>query len=237
MADELGEKVAEFARELSATVAGTLPLAPGFDAEATVNRDGYFVRPADDRGTAQRVPLHVNGVLLAEFSAQIYLDTDSSGRFLKNVRSDFAAYSVLDKQPLFRLDYRADMHSAPTAHWQFHAERGSLTHLLTLAQAHRPKAVSAPHLLSRLHFPVGGERFRPCIEDLLHFFIEECGVDSVSGWRDVVDEGRERWRRKQLRSAVRDLQAEAAEVLAMEGWTVIAPERLAAERPGSLREW
>ena len=29
---------------------------------------------------------------------------DSSGAYLKNVRSEFAAYSVLDRQPLFRLD-------------------------------------------------------------------------------------------------------------------------------------
>jgi len=233
----LEAKVVDFARELSDTVSGTLPGAPGFDAEATVRGDGYFVRPTGDDGLATRIPLHVNGQRLAEFSAQIYLDQDSSRTYLKNVRSDFAAYSVLDKQPLFRLDYRADMHSAPAAHWQFHAERGSLTHLLAMSQAHRPRSVSAPHLLSRLHFPLGGERFRPCLEDLIQFFIEECGVDPVAGWRDVVDEGRERWRRKQLRSAVRDLQAEAADVLRAEGWRVSPPADPASERTNSLREW
>lgn len=237
MADEVERDVVEFARELSATVAGTLPGAPGFDAEATVNRDGFFVRPADDHGTATRIPLYVEGVLLAEFSAQIYLDKDSSGRYLKNVRSDFAAYSVLDRQPLFRMDYRADMHSAPVSHWQFHAERGSLTHILTIAHLHRPKQVDTPHLLSRLHFPLGGERFRPCLEDLLHFFIEECGVDSVDGWRGVVEAGRERWRRMQLRAAVRDLQAEAAEVLSREGWTVTPPDEIMPERVETLRAW
>ncbi|MER3386336.1 MAG: hypothetical protein RIA38_04565 [Microcella pacifica] len=237
MASSLESKVVAFARELSETFTGTLPGTPGFDAEATVHGDRYFVRPTTEDGSTALIPLHVDGSLLATMSAQIYLEADSSGAYLKNVRSEFAAYSVLDRQPLFRLDYRTDMHSVPSAHWQFHAERGSLTHLLTLAQAHRPKSVRDPHLLSGLHFPVGGERFRPCLEDLIHFFIQECGVDSVPGWRKVVDSGRERWRRRQLRSAVRDLQAEAADVLTQEGWQVIPPAGLLDERAESLREW
>lgn len=44
MSGTLESTVVEFARELSATLAGTLPNAPGFDARVTVKGDGYFVR-------------------------------------------------------------------------------------------------------------------------------------------------------------------------------------------------
>jgi hypothetical protein len=146
-------------------------------------------------------------------------------------------YSVLDRAPLIRLDYRNDMQRAPISHWQFHAERGSLTHLLTLSQAHRPRAVKSPHTLSSLHFPVGGERFRPCLEDLLQFLVQECGVDHHDNWMSAIDAGRENWRRVQLRTVVRDLQQEAADVLASSGWTVTPPDEPLTEASSILHQW
>jgi hypothetical protein len=129
------------------------------------------------------------------------------------------------------------MRNAPRAHWQFHAERGSLTHLLTLAHEYRPKDAKNPHTLSKLHFPVGGERFRPCLEDVVQFLIEECGVDRRRRWRAAVDAGREEWRRLQFRTAVRDLQEDAAEVLRREGWKVTAPKTLTSQAASTLRNW
>jgi hypothetical protein len=206
--------------------------------QAVDGKNTFIVQPSNADGTAARVPLFVDGDKLAELSIVLYLDMDWTGTFLKNVRTDCAAYSVLDRQPLFRMDYRADMQAAPVAHWQFHAERGALTHLLSMAQAHRPKSVEAPHMLSRLHFPIGGERFRPCIEDLIHFVIDECGVDAVPDWEKAVEAGREQWRRIQLRTAVRDLQQEAADVLAREGWTMTPPaDKDLTESATTLRRW
>ena len=238
MTDELANKAADFARELGETRAATLPQAPSVDVQAVEGKNTFIVQPSNPDGAVARVPLFVNGAKLAELSIVLYLDMDWTGTFLKNVRTDCAAYSVLDRQPLFRMDYRADMQSAPVAHWQFHAERGALTHLLSMAQAHRPKSVESPHMLSRLHFPIGGERFRPCIEDLIQFVIEECGVDAVPGWDRVVQAGRERWRRIQLRTVVRDLQQEAAAILVREGWTVTPPsDKELTESAATLSRW
>lgn len=64
-----------------------------------------------------------------------------------------------------------------------------------------------------MHFPVGGPRFRPCLEDILAMTHEEFGIDTARGWQKVVNEGRERWRLIQLTSAVRDCPEEAARVL------------------------
>jgi hypothetical protein len=234
----LAEQAVSFADELTDTIASVLPDAfPVVAQEAPNNTGMYVLQPLNDKGLLARIPLFVDGTRLADLSMQIFLALDVMGRYLKVVRSDYAVYSALDRAPLIRLDYVANMRTAPAAHWQFHAERGSLTHLLTLAQAHRPRDIESPHILSSLHIPVGGERFRPCLEDFLQFLVQECGVDRLDGWKTAVDAGRERWRRLQFRTVVRDLQGEAAAVLQAHGWQLTPPAEPLTEAPTSLRQW
>jgi hypothetical protein len=40
--------------------------------------------------------------------------------------------------------------------------------------------------MSDLHFPVGGSRFRPSLEDVLDMLVRELGVDHEPGWRDAL---------------------------------------------------
>lgn len=77
--------------------------------------------------------------------------------------------------------------------------------------------------MESLHLPVGGDRFRPCLEDVIEFLVVECGFDRAAGWRSAVDKGRERWRRTQTRTAVRDAPSEAAAVLRALGYAVTEP--------------
>lgn len=234
MSVELAKQASEFAIELGKTLRASLPHAPSVDA---MGRENRFVVQPQVGGNPTKVPLFVKDRELASLDFASYLDLDSSGSFLKNVRTDISVYSVLDRTPLFHLDYRSDMNRAPRAHWQFHAERGALTHLLTLANENHGKRGGTPHVLSKLHFPVGGERFRPCLEDVIQFLIVECRVDHCRNWRSAVSSGRERWRRLQFRTIVRDLQEEAAEVLRREGWKVERPTRVMPESGPSLQNW
>jgi hypothetical protein len=55
--------------------------------------------------------------------------------------------------------------------------------------------------MESLHLPVGGDRFRPCLEDVIEFLVVECRFDCQVGWRTVLEAGRERWRRMQTRTA------------------------------------
>lgn len=223
---DLVEQSLSFAREIQALLDATLP---GSRTIVSVQHgDRYVVRPEGEKRD-RHIPLMVGGDVFAALSVVLYQDLDRTGEYLKTWRTDFSVYSALDNNPLLRLEYRADMHTEPISHWQFHAERGAFTHLLTHAQAHG--RVKNPHSLASLHLPTGGERFRPSLEDLIEFLIRDCGVDSVPGWEDAVREGREVWRRRQLRAAVRDLQAEAAEVLEQHGWEVHPP------RDPDLQEW
>jgi hypothetical protein len=204
--------------------------APGRD-------DRYIVRPTDSGGKSVRIPLYVGSEELAALSVQIYLGMDRVDAFLKTLRMDLAVHSTLDRTPLARLEFRSDMSSDPIAHWQVHGERGSLSHLLARAHAVRPKIVKKPHDMSSLHFPVGGERFRPCLEDFLHFLVHECGVDAIDGWESAITQGREQWRRRQLRAIARDAQEEVAAVLVAQGWTVTPPAEARSEYGKVFTTW
>lgn len=217
-AGSLEEASARFASTIQATLDGVLPGERQIVSTKAPDAQRYVVAPQD----GSDVLLLVGGEPLARLSLAMYLSLDRSGKYLKTVRSDMVVKSVLDRTPLIRLDYRSDMTTAPMAHWQIHAERGAFSHLLARAHAQAPPRVDKPHALSSLHIPVGGERFRPCLEDVLQFLVQECGVDSHPGWMDVVQEGRRMWRRRQLRATIRDAQEETADVLRGLGWQVEA---------------
>lgn len=123
------------------------------------------------------------------------------------------------------------MHTAPAAHIQVHAHRGALSHLLSQA------GHAAPHDMSALHIPVGGARFRPCLEDFIQFLIAECHFDSCVGWQARVDAGRERWRCRQAAAVARDVPEVAARVLRELGYEVNPPSPLPEPVMKALRSW
>lgn len=234
----LAEHSAAFAEEIQGTLDSVLPGDRTIISRRFEDTDRYLVAHNGETARERRMPLYVGGEHLADLGLALYLDLDRTGRYLKTVQSEVSVHSVLDRTPLVRYEYRADMHTDPIAHWQVHAERGAMSHLLGRAHATNPAQVKKPHDMSSLHFPVGGERFRPCLEDVLQFLVVDCGVDSQQGWLDAVCDGRERWRRRQIGSAVRDVPAEAARILTELGWTVTPPENpRVRDHPETLRKW
>jgi hypothetical protein len=77
-----------------------------------------------------------------------------------------------------------------------------------------------------LHFPTGGRRYRPALEDVIEFLIVEGLADGQAGWRDVLNEERDAYWRIQLRAAIR-----------RDPWTALAAlrERLAAQEERTTR--
>lgn len=235
MTSSLAARSREFAGEvaklLSNTIGCTLPIV----SEKAPDGEKYVVRPDGPSGKRPRVPLFVDGEHLADLEIAMFQVLDRSGRYLKTSRTDFRIFSTIDRTPLLRLEYDSEASMAPAAHWQFHAERGAFAHLLTLAS--RTRHVRGPGDLSKLHLPVGGERFRPGLEDLLEFLIRDCGIDCVEGWEEVVKAGRRRWRIRQLRSAVRDQQDEVAGLLRELGWTVTRDDAIPATHDAPFTRW
>lgn len=165
----------------------------------------------------ERLPLKVAGRELLALDVDFGCRPDATGNHLAVTKSKFTLWPVRKRTPpLFRLDYQDDMVSAPSAHWQVYAERGDLV----LALANRRVGATE---LGALHIPVGGARFRPCLEDVLQFAIDDLGVDALGGARRVLDVSRYEWRVRQLKTTVRDAPREASEALRDLGYTVTPP--------------
>lgn len=223
-----------FAAELTATVQGVLPNSPVFQA-MLVAPPHVQLSVFDVDQKVGRLPLFIGGKHVADWKLTMSVNFDSSGEYLKVIRSGFTLIANTDKLPLVRYEFDDQMHTAPIAHWQFHAERGAFSHLLGFALA-AGKNVK-PHSLSSLHFPVGGGRMRPGVDDLLEFLVKECAFDTVDGWKSAIVESRARYRTIQARTVARDMQAEVAEVLVGEGWTVTPPAVVQEPRDKFLSRW
>lgn len=187
--------------------------------------DRYVITPDAAR---EQVPLKIGGCSVAGLTLSFFQEVDRTSRYMKTAQSFFTVISNSEREPLIRLEYDAS-HQRAVSHWQIHAERGAFTELLT--RANLMSRVQRPYDISKLHFPTGGERFRPALEDFLEFLLRECGFDAVSGWKSAIKNSREAWRRLQFRTAVRELPREAADILRREGWTVNEPST------GSPKPW
>jgi hypothetical protein len=130
--------------------------------------------------------------------------------------------------PMFRYEYVRSPHAGiPSAHLHIHAHRDEISFLMMHADRARPKRRKQKDDLpavKRLHFPLGGARFRPCLEDICQMLVEEFGVDVADGYATAIREGREEWRRTQIRTAVRDSPEDAIQELRGLGYTVTPPD-------------
>lgn len=119
---------------------------------------------------------------------------DSAGEYLMVDASNVSVYAADDDgKTLCRFDYERDKQGYPEAHLQIYGESAALA--MWTGEPRRE--------LDRLHFPTGGRRYRPALEDVIEFLIAEGLADGRPGWRDVLDAEREAYWRTQLRAAIR----------------------------------
>lgn len=221
MSSDLDRASTEFAQDIQDLLETTLPSRDTADTELrrlTVlqHREWRVIRP----GTAARpgsVELLHEGKHIADLGFSFRCALDQTGKYLAVRKSTFQLTSVQEGAPLLRLDFDHKAHSVPTAHWNVHAERGATSVLL--ARCNRKH----DGLLSHVHLPVGGTRYRPCLEDFLQMLFVEFNIDRLSGWDTRLEAGRERWRRCQAKTTARDSPEDAAEALRNLGYQVTPP--------------
>jgi hypothetical protein len=131
-----------------------------------------------------------------EISYRLRLDEERE--YLAVVSSYIGIYA--NDQPkslLCHVDYeRNKTHGYPEAHLQVEGESAALA-------AWRLVGGTRDRALCDLHFPVGGRRYRPALEDVIEFLIAEKLAAARPGWREVLDESRDSFRKLQLRAAIR----------------------------------
>lgn len=136
--------------------------------------------------------------------AQFRCDLDDRGRFLMFLSSYFGIYAPDGVAQLCHYDYERNKEGYPAAHVQIDG------HCPTLGAL--PGRRTADEL-GKLHFPVGGRRYRPTIEDMIEFVIFEGFAGGRTGWEQVIAEHRQTFHQNQLRAAVRRHPEIAQEVL------------------------
>lgn len=227
----LQEQAEQFAATLTNSVryvAG--PSCPAFAAVATSETDRFLVRQAPDDGV---VLFDDTGPIL-RLEVSFGCVWDSAGQYLAVEQSRIAVFAEGGTNPLFRYEFSRNLESPnlPSAHIHFHGTHSELERAMANCGSSTPRAkrrLSGKKLqLSTLHFPVGGARFRPCLEDVLQMLIEEFGVKtyggSVKSAIEHLSVAREQWRRDQVKTCVRDSPEDAALVLRALGYSVEPPQ-------------
>ncbi|WP_156371460.1 hypothetical protein [Nocardia arizonensis] len=159
---------------------------------------------------------------------------DGPKKFLAVERSKIHVFTCDGTQPLFRYEFdKRTSDRLPSAHIHFHGEHAELERAMSecgesTQRAKKRRNGKVKFGLPDLHFPVGGSRFRPALEDVMEMLIEEFGItphggQSVAAARKQLADARERWRRLQLATVVRDAPEVAAEALRSLDYEVISP--------------
>ncbi len=153
------------------------------------------------------------------------VDLDDARTHLRVISSTMGLWLCTDptgrkpkRTPVFRVEYERGKRSGSPAHIHFHAESAELAWLYG--------RVGHPMInMSEVHFPVGGRRFRPTVEDVLKFLDDEnLFANWHPGWRSHVDASQEVWHRRQAAAAVRRYPDAAIEQLTKMGHTVTPPK-------------
>jgi hypothetical protein len=231
-AERLRQAAADFATNLTVTVQSTFgPQVAPFEATARVG---------DSRGRISVLQNPSLGIELAVdrqpcllLKVEYWCTWDSAEAYLAVDESKIRVLPARDNEPLFRYEYlRGPDSGQPCSHLHFHAHRDAFTHAMVRSGEGSPRARRRRQSLHRrgdiprmreLHFPLGGHRFRPCLEDVLHMLIDEFGVDTIDGAMNALADGRELWRVSQIAASTRDDPEAVAREMTKLGYKLTPP--------------
>lgn len=239
----LDEQARQFAESLTATVTAVVGECQPFIV-TTVDGSSGAQRVRVSQAPSTGVVLRSGGDPFLTLEAEYWGEWDHQQTFLRIDRSKITVF-YRSKEPLFRYEYEASLAAPnlPGAHLHVHEAPdvfGLITSVLHLSGESTPRSKRRARNPSRvhqqdLHFPLGGPRFRPILEDVLHVLIEECGVDKEDGWEARLTLAREEWRLRQVAAAVRDAPDIAAGTLTRLGFTVTPPPEMPPRNIQTLR--
>jgi hypothetical protein len=198
--DSLRAQAGDFARRMSdllnRTVTDGIRITAVLRDDNQVGWIGYGINPREPfpgRGipltvgaTPARCYLHVMHTLVQQRGVLV-TDESSFGLYLDDELNSCLLHYDFARDPDNRY---------PAAHVQVNAVSAAFEELCH----HLGRRAD----LARLHLPVGGKRFRPCLEDMVEMLIVEELAAFRLGWQAAIDEHRSQFRRIQLMAAVRD---------------------------------
>lgn len=218
---ELERDARQFAAEITSLINSTVGHGIRLGAALTQSRAacivGYGVTQRNQE--VQRIPCTLGAAPATcwLYAAHAFV-LDAVGH-LTSASTSYAVYADddPDSEPLVHYDYnRNPSNSYPEAHVQVVADSSVFRTL------RKNCGLDEGTQLGHLHFPVGGRRFRPSLEDVIEFLIVEGFAEGRPDWKIAVEQSRRNFYEKQLRAAIRrekELVLEAVRDLdATDGW-------------------
>ncbi|MGW0823565.1 hypothetical protein [Streptomyces sp. NPDC002845] len=206
ISDDLRRKTNGFAKEIQAVLNGTIASNVQVTVVASyLESSGDRVLTMGNRvskttRTAQRFrlrPRNPKAQLWMDVSFQLRMDSEREHLMVQ--KSFFGVFPAEDaKEGLCHYDYERDK---PDGYPDAHVQVGGQSTVLSALNC--PKEGDGGRSLSSLHFPVGGKRFRPCLEDVIEFLVIERLVQAREDYEKVLEASREKFRMNQLRAAIR----------------------------------
>lgn len=175
--------------------------------------DGALIRSCDSR---DRPALFLR--------AKYTVDVNPDGSYLRVVSSSLGLWvDVTEGQrpprPVVRVEFDRRRLQPGRAAAPVHLHANSPE----LAWIYGSSGQPSPHLHS-LHFPAGGRRFRPTLEEFLLFLDRESLFnDWKDGWKPKLIQSLEAWERLQARATARQYPEQAVGALEALGYGVTAP--------------
>ena len=218
MAFDLVGKSQEFAGELSDLLNATVCDGPRLNCLVFYQDQytivGYHIERNNLRG--EGIPLKIKRDPKFFLSVSIHLRPDEHNEYLMvqssamTLRTDSV---IANRNMLLHYDYEREKEDDyPEAHLQICA---------TSAEWEQAgvRLDGDARLLSKLHLPVGGRRFRPTLEDIVEFLIVEKLVEARPRRQSMkaIETSREKFREKQLRAAIRRYPDVAIDQLRKDG--------------------
>ena len=204
---ELDRKAREFADDISDLLDRTITrgirlrfnMPPGGNTEGWVGYQTTRQRPK----TLVPIPITISRAQPRCYLVVLHrVQMDPEGAYIATASSRVELHLTEDLQtPIVRYDYNREPVlndlglPYPDAHIHVHGTGSAVELLAKKAQVKRAG--------EGFHWPAGGRRFRPTLEDLVEFLIVEGLVQHHPNWDQAVEEHRARWEDTQLRAAIR----------------------------------
>lgn len=204
---DLDRRAREFADDISELLNNTIThgirlrfnVPPGGHTEGWV---GYETTKQHPKRLVP-IPVTINQASPRCFLVVLHrVQMDPEGAHIATASSRVELHLTEDLQnPIVRYDYNREPVfndrglPYPNAHIHVHG-RDSAVELLA-------KQVEVERTGERFHWPTGGKRFRPTLEDLVEFLIVEGLVQCHPKWDQAIEKHRAHWEETQLRAAIR----------------------------------
>lgn len=145
----------------------------------------------------------------------------SSIQVLPVIATDLAdsSHAPSSNELVVRFDYNRESANVPASHINIHSHHPELEWIMRRGHTKSRSVKKAPRT-DALHFPTGGHRFRPCLEDVLEALIADFKLDVAEEGRGLLRRQRLTFRQRQLAAAVGDDAECAAQALRELGYDV-----------------